>query len=601
MKKIKLVIWDLDETFWNGTLSEEGINPIKQNIELIKKLTNRGIINSICSKNDFSKAKEKLLELGIWDFFIFPSISWSPKGLQVKDIIEKCQLRDENVLFLDDNHSNLEEVKFYCKNIYVEYPDFIPNILEHLAFKGKDDNDQSRLKQYKILEKKNSEISNYSSNIEFLKSSNIILEYIEDVENYTDRIFELIERTNQLNFTKKRINKEEITQLLSSQEVENCLIKVRDNFGDYGIVGFYSYSKRKHFLEHFVFSCRILNIGIEQYLYDTLGYPSLNIVPDIAVTLENNNRPDWIQVKNSEDYVKEIKQTDKKRIFFKGGCDLSQMLFYLNYYDFKIIEETNYVSKENIPIHNDHSQIIINGLSINEEDKDRLSKTLPFIDAKTYKSELFDFNFDFLVFSPLMDYTQVLYEEKRTGIRVPYGGYNNIIETENNQIKELFLNYNFDKFKKEFTYIGPISVDEFIRNLKTLRDKVPKRTPMIFMNGSEVDVEFETEIGALKRHKTMNIALEKFIDEAENCYLLDVRKIVFDRTHVNDNIRHYSRIVYKNLADELLNILNLNIEKDKINYNKFFKSYLLRSKLIQILKKNNLIRKIYLKLIDLNA
>jgi hypothetical protein len=35
MNKIKLVIWDLDETFWKGTLSEEGIIPIQSNIELI--------------------------------------------------------------------------------------------------------------------------------------------------------------------------------------------------------------------------------------------------------------------------------------------------------------------------------------------------------------------------------------------------------------------------------------------------------------------------------------------------------------------------------------------------------------------------------------
>ena len=27
-KNIKLVIWDLDETFWKGTLSEEGIHII---------------------------------------------------------------------------------------------------------------------------------------------------------------------------------------------------------------------------------------------------------------------------------------------------------------------------------------------------------------------------------------------------------------------------------------------------------------------------------------------------------------------------------------------------------------------------------------------
>ena len=53
MEPIKLVIWDLDETFWKGTLSEGQIYPIKKNIEIIETLTKRGIINSIVSKNDY--------------------------------------------------------------------------------------------------------------------------------------------------------------------------------------------------------------------------------------------------------------------------------------------------------------------------------------------------------------------------------------------------------------------------------------------------------------------------------------------------------------------------------------------------------------------
>ncbi len=35
---IKLIIWDLDETFWKGTLSEGEILIPKQNIDIIKRL-----------------------------------------------------------------------------------------------------------------------------------------------------------------------------------------------------------------------------------------------------------------------------------------------------------------------------------------------------------------------------------------------------------------------------------------------------------------------------------------------------------------------------------------------------------------------------------
>ena len=68
---VKLIIWDLDETFWSGTLSEGGVRIPEENVQLIKDLTSCGIIQSICSKNDLEPAKTVLQESGIWDYFVF--------------------------------------------------------------------------------------------------------------------------------------------------------------------------------------------------------------------------------------------------------------------------------------------------------------------------------------------------------------------------------------------------------------------------------------------------------------------------------------------------------------------------------------------------
>jgi predicted enzyme involved in methoxymalonyl-ACP biosynthesis len=65
-EKIKLVIWDLDNTLWSGTISEGEIQPIEKNIELIISLTDCGIINSICSKNTFDVAAGKLEEHAVY-------------------------------------------------------------------------------------------------------------------------------------------------------------------------------------------------------------------------------------------------------------------------------------------------------------------------------------------------------------------------------------------------------------------------------------------------------------------------------------------------------------------------------------------------------
>ena len=57
---VKMVIWDLDDTFWEGTLAEGTINFIEKNGSLVKGLAERGIISSIVSKNNYNAAKEIL-------------------------------------------------------------------------------------------------------------------------------------------------------------------------------------------------------------------------------------------------------------------------------------------------------------------------------------------------------------------------------------------------------------------------------------------------------------------------------------------------------------------------------------------------------------
>ncbi len=222
MEKIKLVIWDLDETFWKGTLSEEGIEPINEHVKIVKQLCNRGIMNSIVSKNDFEPAKNKLIELGVWNYFIFPKIEWNSKGHLIKQLIKECQLRDNNVLFIDDNNLNLKEAKFYNPNINIQSPNFIPNILTHSSLIGKDDKQHSRLKHYKILEEKHQKSLEYSDNKDFLRASEIKIQIIKgkQILEHIDRVAELIERTNQLNFTKKRIDKNETIQLINNNEFD---------------------------------------------------------------------------------------------------------------------------------------------------------------------------------------------------------------------------------------------------------------------------------------------------------------------------------------------------------------------------------------------
>ena len=212
--EIKVVIWDLDETFWKGTLSEGAVDPIAAHVDRVKFLNRRGVVNSICSKNDFETARARLEELGVWDQFVFPSISWGPKGPQVKQIIDNMNLRAANVLFVDDNALNREEVSFYNQGVQVMAPEDWAEV--ECSDWGKDDSALSRLNQYRLLEEKSVAATQYDGDNEaFLRSSAICAEVIrlDPVTIDMDRVVEVLNRTNQLNFTKRRF-RSGIAQLL---------------------------------------------------------------------------------------------------------------------------------------------------------------------------------------------------------------------------------------------------------------------------------------------------------------------------------------------------------------------------------------------------
>lgn len=83
--KIKLIIWDLDETFWNGTISEQKVAPVKQACDLVLLSSKKGIVNSICSKNDEKPCIDKLKEWDLDKYFVFNSLIGSRKvrGLKI--------------------------------------------------------------------------------------------------------------------------------------------------------------------------------------------------------------------------------------------------------------------------------------------------------------------------------------------------------------------------------------------------------------------------------------------------------------------------------------------------------------------------------------
>ncbi|VWX53507.1 HAD-IIIC family phosphatase [Novosphingobium sp. 9U] len=330
---IKLVIWDLDDTFWHGTLSEGPITLIEENLAIVRALADRGVVSSIVSKNDAEPVRRVLEEAGIWDSFIFPKVSWNAKGSQIAQIIDQANLRPDNVLFIDDNSINIEEARFRFPTMMVAYPqDVLPVLLTLPEARGKSDPEHTRLKQYKQLERKVVEQAESDlSNVDFLRQSEIRLRFDFDVERHLDRIVELINRSNQLNYTKVRLESDAalatFREQLQRHDVFAAAIFASDKYGSHGLIGFYMQQRteRENRLLHYVWSCRMMNAGLEQYVYERLGSPAIDVVGPVSNPIIVFDRVDWINDQVGED---EAEPTVAPRLLLLGSCDLTAVASY---------------------------------------------------------------------------------------------------------------------------------------------------------------------------------------------------------------------------------------------------------------------------------
>ena len=565
MNPIKIVIWDLDETLWRGTLSESGVEADSIVLDTVCELSRRGIINSICSKNDPAAARAELERLGISEEFVFPEIAWTPKGPAIARILDNCRLRAANALFLDDNRSNREEAQYYNPKLEVRGPEFIPRLLDDPTLRGRPDPDRQRLAQYKQLEQRSRERRSLGDNRAFLEQSRIEVERIEELDPHRERILELIGRANQLNFTKVRSTPAEFDRLLADPAITSLGFRVRDRYGDYGVVGFAAVNRAEHRLVHFLFSCRVLHLGVEQWVWHGLGRPAVAVEGETAVTLDSSAPPDWIRAAADAAASRPAGSPRAStpaarratRILLKGGCDLEQIAHYLSYDGLDVDEELTYIGRAGEPIHHEDTTLLLVPLDRRPDELAAAIEGLPFCDTDMFSTRLFDRDHDAVVYSPLMDYSRALYRRRDSGVEIPYGQSNLLARVSAptpSAERPRWLTESFlEGFARDFEHLGPIPPQQFIRNLGRLRARIPGR--LILLNGVELPHPSDPAGVLLERHRVMNRAVDEFVASTENCALLDVRRIVENPEQLGDSLRHYRREVYTRMSRELAALL----------------------------------------------
>ena len=260
--QIKCIVWDLDNTLWSGILVEDGSEHLllKPGIaELIKSLDRRGILHSIASKNDFDEAMGVLKRHNLDDYFLHPQISWAPKSEAIKAIAQKLNIGIDTLMFVDDSDFELAEVQTACPTVMVLRADRYLEIPALPACNvSETDEGARRRKMYQQEAVRESAATSFAGDyFAFLRDCKIEMEIEELSMANLERVHELTQRTNQMNFSGNRYERKLLEQIIATEYLDTYVIYCRDRFGNYGIVGFSIVDAREPRMTDLMFSCRI--------------------------------------------------------------------------------------------------------------------------------------------------------------------------------------------------------------------------------------------------------------------------------------------------------------------------------------------------------
>jgi FkbH-like protein len=265
---IKCVVWDLDNTLWNGVLLEDDRVELRQDVvQLIKFLDERGILQSIASKNDHPCAIAKLEELGLTEYFLYPQISWNSKVGVIETIAKCLNIGLDAIAFIDDQPFERDEVAHALPMIMcldaanldhlLEMPEMTPRFIT-------EDSMTRRLMYANDIKRQRMEEEFVGPREGFLAALGMAFSIDLAQEEDLKRAEELTVRTHQLNTTGYTYSFEELDMFRQSDRHLLLVGSLEDKYGSYGKVGLalIECSPDRWNIKLLLMSCRVMSTGV---------------------------------------------------------------------------------------------------------------------------------------------------------------------------------------------------------------------------------------------------------------------------------------------------------------------------------------------------
>ena len=295
---VKCVVWDLDETLWRGVLGEgDDVTVSREVREVVLALDERGILQSIASRNDREAAEARLASVGLLDYFVSPKVGWGEKAAALGALSRELDLPLDTVLFVDDDAFERGAVAFAHPEVRCAPAEAIGTLLDRPDLKPLQVTEDSRGRRamYQRRARARQEEEAFEGpRVDYLRTLGMVVTIAPATAADLDRAAELTQRTHQLNTTGRTYLPEELAVLARSPEHQLLICTLVDRHGDHGRIGLVLVEAGREVwtIKLLLMSCRVLsrNLGSTLIAYLVRGAAGAGVRLEAEMVPTDRNR-----------------------------------------------------------------------------------------------------------------------------------------------------------------------------------------------------------------------------------------------------------------------------------------------------------------------
>jgi len=274
MSRLRALAVDFDGTLWSGVMAEGAVEHHRERQALLRRLARQGVVLIGLSRGAPESVRWAEADIALADFVVVKR-SWQPKPIGLAAALNALGITAEHVGSIDDDPTERAMLASAFPDLTVLDADD-PAVWRRLAIAADlrvvTEDGARRTERYRTALQRDEFAAGHGGRqmmTSAMAALDLTVSYRPMRPVDMPRTLELLRRTNQFNTTGGTFSKQMLARMTDpAAEHVAYVARLRDRFGDFGLVSAVIIHRERRCIESVVVSCRAMGYGVEQVLLD---------------------------------------------------------------------------------------------------------------------------------------------------------------------------------------------------------------------------------------------------------------------------------------------------------------------------------------------